>query len=93
MGLARFRDPELSLIGVVDELERDKLEEVAHLISDFLHGSIVDDERGSAMIFVIIVFGLVRFGSRKDDLLHALRREITAEDGGYRVEVVCGIRS
>lgn len=45
VSLAGFRDPELRLFWVVDELERDELEEVAHLFRDFLHVSIVGHVR------------------------------------------------
>lgn len=37
MRLTSLSDSEFGLVWMFDELERDKLEEIAHLISDFLH--------------------------------------------------------
>lgn len=40
--LIRFRDPELGLLGVLDELERDKLEKVPGLVGGLSHGGRVE---------------------------------------------------
>lgn len=52
MGFAGFCNPELGLVGVVNELERDELEEVSHLFGDVFHGFSVGHLGGSAMIFM-----------------------------------------